>query len=129
MEVENKWKRTLADYENLVKRTEREKASFVKFANSRLLGKLLGVLDDLERCQNHVGDQGLNLGVEKFNQVLESEGVKEIKVLGEPFDPAVMEAIEMVAGPQDKVIEVVAKGYQLDNMILRPAKVKVGNKR
>lgn len=127
MEAENKWKRTLADYENLVKRTAREKANFVKFANGRLLGKLLGVLDDLERCQKHVNDQGLNLGVAKFNQILESEGVKEIKVLGQPFDPAVMEATEMVEGPKNKVIEVTAKGYQLDDMILRPAKVKVGN--
>ena len=126
LEAENKWKRALADYENLVKRTQREKENFFKFANRRLLEKLLGVLDDLELCRKHLDDQGLNLGVEKFKELLESEGVKEIEVLGKNFDPQLMEAVEMTAGPKNKVVEVVAKGYLLNETILRPAKVKVG---
>lgn len=126
MEVEGKWKRAVADYENLVKRTEKEKENFVKFANQRLLEKLLGVLDDLELCQKHFSDQGLNLGIEKFKKILESEGVKEIEVLGKDFNPQLMEAVEEVPGPKNKVIEVIARGYLLNETILRPAKVKVG---
>lgn len=126
MEVESKWKRTLADYENLVKRTEKEKENFVKFANSRLLDKLLEVLDDLELCQKHLNDQGLTLGVEKFRKILESEGVKEIAALGQDFNPELMEAVEVIRGPKNKVVEVVLNGYLLNDIILRPAKVKVG---
>lgn len=123
---EEKWKRALADYDNLVKRTEKEKEQLTKCAARPLLEKLLGVWDDLELAQKHLGDQGLAAGLAKFKKVLTEEGVKETEVLGKDFSPQSMEVVEAMAGPENKVIEVVAKGYLLNETILRPAKVKVG---
>lgn len=125
-DFENRLKRALADYANLEKRIVREKEAFVKFANARLLDKLFLVLDDLERCQKHLKNKGLSLANDQFKEVLASEGVKEMKVLGRKFDPETMDATEMTAGPKNKVVEVVLKGYYLNDKVLRPAKVKVG---
>ena len=125
-DLEEKWKRALADYDNLVKRIEKEKQEFVKFSNARLLDKLLPVLDSLEGCQGHLGGEGLKLLLEQFKKALESEGLKEIEVKGKNFDPVIMDAVEMGKGEKNKVIGVIMKGYQLNDKILRPAKVKVG---
>ena len=125
-EIEGKWKRALADYHNLEKRIEGEKESFVKFSNAQLWQKLLPVIDDLEAAEKHLKDQGLSLTLNKLKEVLKNEGVMEIKALGEDFNPHLMEAMEMGTGEKNKVIEVLNKGYQFNEKILRPAKVKVG---
>ena len=125
-EVENKWKRALADYDNLRKRIEREKGDLVKFSHASLIDKLLPVLDSLEKCTEHLKDKGLELTLEQLRKVLGSEGLKEIEVKGKKFDPEKMDAVEMVKGKKDRVVEVVLKGYYLNNRVLRPAKVKVG---
>lgn len=128
-ELEDKWRRAVADYENLEKRFAKEKQVFVKLANARLVDKLLPALDDLRICQHHLKDEGLKMALDKTIQALESEGITEIKAVGEPFDPAAMDAVELVAGPKDEVVEVVVKGYRLEDQILRPARVKVGKGR
>lgn len=125
-DLEEKWKRALADYRNLEKRIEKEKEEFVKFANAGLIDKLLSVLDSLEKASEHLKDKGLSLALDQFKAVLQSEGVKEIEAQGKKFNPELMDAVEMVKGPKDKVMEVVLKGYLLNNKVLRPAKVKVG---
>lgn len=125
-EFENKWKRALADYQNLEKRFEKEKKEFVKFSNAALLDKLLSVLDDLERAEMHVKDKGLSIAVDQFRSVLKTEGIEEIKALNKDFDPESMDCLEVVKGKENKVIEVVEKGYLLNSKVLRPAKVKVG---
>ena len=125
-DLENKWKRALADYANLEKRIEKEKEDFVKFANAQLLNKLLAVLNDLELAEKHLKDKGLTLAGNRFREILKEEGVEEIEVLGRNFDPELMDAVETVDGPKNKVVEVVLKGYKLYGKVLRPAKVKVG---
>jgi molecular chaperone GrpE len=125
-EAEDKWKRALADYHNLEKRIVKEKESFVRFSNAQLWGKLLPIMDDLEAAEKHLKDQGLSLTLNKLKEVLKSEEVLEIKAQGEDFNPHLMEAVEMVEGPKDKVMEVLSKGYLLGEKVLRPAKVKVG---
>lgn len=125
-DLELKWKRALADYANLEKRINQEKEVFVRFCNARLLENLLSVLDDFERAEKHLKDQGLSLAVNKFKEVLQKENLEEIKAQGEEFNPELMEATEMVAGPKNRVVEVVNKGYLLNNKVLRVAKVKVG---
>ena len=125
-DLELKWKRALADYHNLEKRIDKEKEAFVKFSNAQLLASLLPVLDDLERAKKHLKDQGLSLAVNKFKEVLQKENVEEIKAQGEEFNPELMEAMEIVAGPKNRVVEVVNKGYLFNNKVLRVAKVKVG---
>ena len=127
VDLELKWKRALADYANLEKRIDKEKEVFVSFSNAQLLQSLLPVLDDLERAGQHLKDQGLSLAISKFKEVLQKENLEEIKAQGEEFNPELMEAIEIVKGPKNRVVEVVNKGYLLNNKVLRVAKVKVGN--
>lgn len=125
-ELEEKWKRALADYHNLEKRLEKKKEELVKFSNASLIDKLLSVLDSLEKAVDHLEDKGLKLVLEQFKAVLSSEGLTEIKAQGEKFDPEKMDAVEMVKGEKDRVFEAILKGYRLNNKVLRPAKVKVG---
>jgi molecular chaperone GrpE len=125
-EYENNWKRALADYRNLQKRTEEEKDSVVNYISSALLKRMLPVVDNLEMLQKHINDTGLNLIVKEFKQILNEEGVTEIQVQDQDFDPQTMDAIDTVEGPEDKVVEVLAKGYMFKNKLLKPARVKVG---
>lgn len=125
-DLENRLKRALADYANLEKRIAREKQEFVKFSNAQLLDKLLLVLDDLELCEEHLKDKGVTMVCQRFQEVLKSDGVEEIKALGKKFDPETMDAVGIISGPKNKVMEIVLKGYFLNDKVLRPAKVKVG---
>jgi molecular chaperone GrpE len=73
--------------------------------------------------------QGLLLSTNQFNKILQEVGVEEIEAKGN-FNPQVHEAVEVVGGRQDnKIVEVVEKGYRLGSKILRPAKVKVEKKK
>jgi molecular chaperone GrpE len=125
-DLEGKWKRTLADYDNLRKRVERERGDLVKLASASLLDKLLAVLDDLERVEAHLKDKGLSLAMKQFRQVLATEEVEEIEALGKEFDPELMDCTEIVKGKENVVVEVCQKGYRLAGRVIRPAKVKVG---
>ncbi len=126
VDLENKWKRAAADYRNLERRIEKGKADLVKFANASLIDKLLSVLDDLQRAEKHLKDKGLTMAVNQFRQVLKTEEVEEIKALNEQFDPELMDCVEITRGPENVVIEVCQKGYQLAGKVIRPAKVRVG---
>lgn len=128
-DLENKWKRAVADYINLEKRIEKEKKVLVEFSNAQLLDKILPILDELKICSEHLKDKGLKIVLAKFDEILKSEGIKEIKALAEEFNPELMDAVEIVAGPKDKVVKVVLKGYLLNDKVLRPAKVKVGGRK
>jgi len=124
--LENQLKRTLADYQNLQKRVAGDQQDFVKFANAVLLTKLLPVLDDLGKTQEHLKNAGLQLTIDKFKSVLQVEGVSEIKLLDTVFDPKTAECAELVPGKKDYIIEIVQTGYTLNGKVLRPARVKVG---
>lgn len=126
VDLENKWKRALADYANLEKRIGREKEEFTKFATLVLIDKILEVLPDLERAQAHLKDQGLELAIGKLRKILKEEGLEEIEALGKKFDAQLMGCVEKVKGEENQVVEVVSKGYKLHGRVLRPAKVKVG---
>ena len=128
-ELTSRWKRALADYQNLEKRYEREKSDFVQFANANLILKLLSVLGHLEKASEALGDKGLTMVVDELKRILAEEGLEEVKCLGEDFNPETMEAIEVIAGEEDnKVAEIISKGYQLKGKSLLPAKVKVFKK-
>ena len=79
--------RALADYDNLSKRVDRERADLGKIASVGILARLLPVLDNLENAQRHLGDAGLAIGIAEFQKVLSEEGLNEIKPkIGEAFD-------------------------------------------
>lgn len=124
--LNNKWRRALADYQNLEKRIVQERRELVKFSNASLIDKLLEVLDNLERSFKHLKDKGLALAINQFESILTAEGVQKIQAKGKKFDPLLMDCFEVVDGAKDIIIEVVQNGYLLNKKVLRPAKVKVG---
>lgn len=127
-ECQNQWKRALADYQNLQKRVSEEKAEFVKFSAKTLIEKLLGVLDDLEKAQEHLKDPGLGLALKKMNDVLKQEGVEKLDVVGKDYDIQTMEALMMEEGKDGKVLKELRSGYTMHGAVLRPAQVTVGQK-
>lgn len=118
--------RTLADYQNLVKRVEKEKQDWVKFASEGLLLRLLDIVDNFDRAAIFVHDKGLQMIHGQLRQMLTEYGVKEIEVLGKEFDPSFMECLDKAKGEPNKVVETKQKGYMLHDKVLRPAKVVVG---
>lgn len=125
-ELENQLKRALADYQNLERRVSEERRLLGELSSALLIEKFLPVLDNLEQAQSHLDDQGLALVVKQFKDILTQEGVEEINTEGQEFDPNLHEAVEVTEGEQNNMIaRVVAKGYKLNNKVLRPAKVVV----
>ena len=131
------WQRTAADYSNYKRRTDEERDTVAVFANALLIGKLLAVLDDLDRALDNVPPdtddswvEGVRLVERKLRNVLESEGVTPIEAIGQPFDPNVHEAVvheETADFPDNHVIDELQRGYRLHDRVLRPALVKVAN--
>jgi len=127
-ETENKWKRALADYQNLEKRTNEQKIEFMELANHKVILDFLDVLDCLEDSAKHIKNEGLNLSVKKFKGALLGNGVSEIQTDDVDFDHNLMEAVDTQKGMENKVLKVNKKGYILNNKVLRPAQVVVGRK-
>ena len=125
-EMESNWKRALADYQNLQKRVAEEKVNFTQFANGTLIRKLLPVLDSLEMIKEHFEDESIKVVVKEIKGILKDEGITEINAENAAFDATTMEAIEMVPGEKNTVVEVLKKGYLLRSRLLRPAEVNVG---
>ena len=128
-DYKNKYLRALADYQNYEKRVSEEKAVLRQNANKELLLKLIMVLDDLEKAQTFVKDEGLKLIRDKFINIIKEEGVEEMQLAGKQFDPHLSEAIEVAEGDKDNLIkEVLRKGYSYNGKILRVAQVRVSKK-
>ena len=128
-ELENNWKRALADYKNLERRTAEEKEEFAQFASMLLIQRLLPIVDNLQLLEKHVNDSGLKMIVKEFLELLEENGVKQLETDGKDYDSATMECVDTLDCEdtnKGKVVETTARGYKLKNKILRPAKVKVG---
>ena len=127
LDLEGQLKRALADYQNLERRIDEERRLLSALSSALLCGKLLPVLDNLENAQKHLKDEGLEMVIKQFNDVLESEGVEEITAEGSPFDPNFHEAVEILESEKDGVVlKVLAKGYKINDKVLRPAQVAVG---
>ncbi len=126
LELEDRLKRSLADYANLEKRIESQRQLFVTLATTAIVIKMIEILDDLYLSYNHLKDEGLKMAIDKFINVLKSEGVEEINVTNQEFNPETMEALEAVEGPENQVISVKKPGYKLNGHVIRPAQVSVG---
>lgn len=125
-DLENKLKRALADYQNLQTRVEKQRSELIDFIKKDVIIKFLPILDNLERATKTMSDPGLQFVVKQFHKILEEEGLKIIGEKGETFDPLKHECIDVVAGEENKVIEVLEKGFCLGEKVVRVAKVKVG---
>ena len=119
----------MADYQNLEKRIDQERFELMKIGNKNLLIKIIPFLDNLEKAEVFVKDQGLKISKDHFMQILKEAGLEEIDLLGKDFDPNFAEAIDIVPGKEDnKVVEVLRKGYKFEDKIIRVAQVKVSKK-
>jgi len=129
------WQRAQADFINYKRRSEQEKEEISKFANAVLMRSLLPILDDLERAfiaiPPHLAGltwvEGISLIERKLQASLEAQGLSLIKARGEPFDPKLHEAAMYAKGKEGMVIEELQKGYKLQDRVIRPAMVVVGN--
>lgn len=125
---EYKYKRALADYQNLLKHTAMEKKEFARFANEQFLYEILPVYNNLKLAYNHAKDapdksnivEGIKYIIKQFKDILENAGVEEIETENKEFNHNTMEAVE---GKGDKVIKEVASGYKLRGKTIIPAKV------
>lgn len=124
--LENQLKRALADYQNLEKRIESEKISWIKLANKDLLLQLLPGIDSLLLADKHTKDEGVAISIKHFLDILESVGVKKIQTEQVMFNPNFMEAVSTQEGEEGKVLEEVRAGYELNGEVIRPAQVIVG---
>ncbi len=137
-ESNDKYARLVAEFDNYKKRTAKEKIDLMQSAGKDVILKLLPVVDDFDRSLSFMKvvssddpmKQGIDLVYHKLKKTMEQLGVKEIEVLGQPFDPEFQEAITLIPAPspdlKDKVIDVIEKGYTLNDTVIRFAKVVVG---
>lgn len=128
--------RERADLDNQRKRLSRDLEMARKFANERLLGQLLPVIDSLEAGLNVPGDtakhlrEGMELTLRQLLKVVADNGLVEIDPLAKPFDPEYHQAMSMVDStehPPGHVVQVYQKGWLLNDRLLRPALVVVSN--
>lgn len=124
--AENKYRRALADYQNLQKRTQEDRLQWIAGANRDLLLRIMTVLDTLMLAQQHMQDKNLAVSIQQFLDVLKSEGVTRIETVGKKFDPHLMEAIATGEGKEGEVLEELRVGFLLHDKLLRAAQVKVG---
>jgi len=137
-EAQDRALRTLADFDNYKKRTQKEQAEQIKLANERLIKEWLPVLDNLERAMVAAEEsrdfdkmlEGVGLIHRQQMAVLSRFGVRVIESLNQPFDPLYHQSISQVEvdtpEKENRVITEVQKGYLLYERVLRPALVVVG---
>lgn len=135
-QYKDKYLRAVAEFDNYRKRTLKEKAELLLNGSEKAICAFLPILDDFERAiadkteDVNAIKEGMQIIFNKFNKTLESLGVKKIETEGKDFDVDFHEAVAMVPGMGDdkkgKVIDCVQTGYQLNDKVIRHAKVAVG---
>ena len=134
----DKYVRLFAEFENFKKRTAKERLELFKTANSDVMSSLIPILDDYDRAKQSdnidINDEinGLKLIFNKFIEILKSNGLSETKTLkGDVFDAEIHEAITQIPtkkpDEKGKIIDIIDKGYQLGEKIIRYPKVVVAD--
>lgn len=137
-DLNDKYLRQVAEFDNYRKRTMKEKAELIKNGGERTIESILPVLDDFERAlENLAKDEsakdiltGIELIYNKFVAALKQNGLQKIETDDKEFDTDFHEAIAMVPAPTEelkgKVLDCVQTGYMLNDKVIRHAKVAVG---
>ncbi len=137
-EISDKHLRLQAEFDNFRRRTMKEKADLIKSGGESVLINILPVIDDFERALNSLkdvadddaGKQGTTLIYNKFEEFLKQNIVKEIEALNQDFDVDLHEALTKIPAPDEKlkgkVVDVIQKGYLLNDKVIRFAKVVIG---
>jgi len=138
-ELNDKYLRLYADFENFRKRMSKERVELIKYATEETFKQIIPVLDDFERAFKSIHTitdievlkQGEELIYNKFKNILSQNGLQEMKSVGEVFDSDIHDAVTNIPAPSEnmkgKVIEEVEKGYYLNGKVIRHVKVVVGN--
>lgn len=137
-EAKDKYIRLFSEFENFRRRTAKEKLELIQSANENLLKNLLPVLDDFERAEKAFRDmntkeaEGFLLIFNKYKKIMEQSGAKVLDLkAGDDFNADTQEAITQVPAPSEalkgKIVDVVEKGYVLNDKVIRFAKVVVGS--
>ena len=137
-ELTDKYKRTLAEYDNFRRRTEKEKADLYGYAVRDVMTKILPVLDNLERGIAAVPEdqkedpiaQGMEKILRQFEKALEDTGVKPIETAGKTFDPNLHNAVMHIDDEnfgENEIVEEFQKGYTYHDQVVRHSMVKVAN--
>ena len=137
-EQKEKYLRLSADFDNYRKRTMKEKIEWNKQAGADIFSMILPVLDNLERAMKAVEEakdleavkEGMHLIYNMFNEYLGQQGVKEIEAMHQEFDTDVHDAVTKIPAPdkklKGKIVDVIERGYFLNDKVLRYAKVVIG---
>ena len=137
-EMKDKYLRQIAEFDNYRKRTLKEKAELILNGGEKVMTSLLPVMDDFERAESNFEKsqdvealkEGVDLIFQKFQKVMESQGLKKIETEGKDFDTDFHEAIAMIPAQKDedkgKVMDCVQTGYTLNDKVIRHAKVAIG---
>src|SRR4030067_3222214 len=139
-ELQDKYVRALAEMDNFRKRMNWEMNDSVKFANEKILGDLLAVVDNMERAIIHSRDKkdfaslidGLELTLIEFTGVFEKHGVQSVESVGHVFDPSKHHAVAVIESDthgENVIVEEFRKGYLLNDRVLRPSLVSVAKKK
>ena len=134
-ELYDKYLRTLAEYDNFRKRSQREKEAIYGDATAEAVKKLLPVLDSFERalnyeCKDEEFTKGISLIQNTLKETFDNMGVKEIPDMGQQFDPNLHEAVMHIDNPEleeNVITDVYRKGYMLGDKVIRHTMVIVAN--
>lgn len=137
-ETKDKYVRKVAEFDNYKRRNAKERMELIQTAGKEVITDLLDVLDDLERAEKQLESseikdavrEGLMLVFNKLRNKLYAKGLKPMETLHQEFNPDLHDAISEIPAPSDdlkgKILDEVAKGYYLNDKIIRHAKVVVG---
>lgn len=137
-EQKEKFIRLYAEFDNFKRRSAKERIELIQTAGREVIQSMLEVMDDCERAEKQMQKsedltlirEGIQLVFTKLRNTLQSKGLKEMKSIGEEFNPDLHEAITEIPVPDEnmkgKVVDEVEKGYTLNDKIIRFSKVVVG---
>jgi len=136
----DKYIRAHAEFENAKKRMEKDKVDYARFANDGLLLEFLPILDSLEIAEKHIKEakdfkavqEGVDMIQVQIQKFLKEIGVEKVKTAGEKFDPHLHEAVETEEAKDKEdglILAELKPGYRINGRLLRPAYVKIANKK
>ena len=134
-ELDDRYKRMLAEFENFKKRSAKERESLYNSILSDVVAGMLPILDNLENAskietKDEEYKKGIELVLKQFQDTLKSKGVEEIKTVGETFDPELHEAVSSIQDEtkgEKEIVQEYRKGYKIGSKVIRHSMVVVAN--
>lgn len=133
----DKYLRSMAEFDNFRKRSNQEKADWIRYATEKLALSICDVMDNFERAILQIGDEhkndsylkGIFLIEQQLRTVLEKEGVKKIEALNQEFDPKFHEALAHIPSEleENMISAIIQNGYTMHDKVIRPVRVAVSN--